>query len=1055
MIEAVIRFAINKAKLNHIFLIFLFLMGAFAYINVPKEIFPPTNLDAISVRGAYSGASPSILDNLAVSPIEDELKNLSDIELVESTIKTGMFTIKATLKDDSNIDDTLSDIKDIIQKIKRDLPSDMVEPTAKKIKNTFPLVTIAISSNDKKERLLKVADELKKELSSIKDLSDINIRGDADKELVFTIDSKKIEALGLNHQLVVQAISNLSNTFPVGFIEQKGEHLFLNTQSGFKSIQKLKNTLIKVNGKGVYLKDIAHIEFKLSDATEVSHFNGTQNISVNINKAKSGNAIALVKKIKKILKKYETKYPQYVLEVYSDSSVWIRNRLNTVISNILFGLILVSLSIYIFINGRIAFVVALGIPTSFIIGLIALEYLGYSLNMLSLLGALIALGMLVDEAIVVAENIQRHIEEGVPPKEAAIKGATEMFPAVLTATATTIFAFLPMLIMSGEMGVFMKILPIMITILLLSSLFEAFFFLPLHSFEFLRKDKKAKKSDELWDRLKTRYKNTLSKLISKPKLSVALFLLITLGGTIILFKASKFQLFPEFDTTQIYIKGSVNKNFRLEETQELVSKVEKVLLQKLDKKDVASITSISGLKINNKFKADISPNYFHIFVNLHERAPEGFYNTFINPIFSPEYDDKDMIRELSANELAKDIKEITKLFTKDKDFEEFDVIVPSAGIVKSDIEISLIGETKKVKQALLKLQKEIEDTKGSYNIANDMREGEKEVKFKINPYGESLGITEKYLANILRPMYLKLEISNMYLNGKLIKVKTEDINKDKLSSLNTLFIPLPNSPQKVLLKDIAEFKIKSSFSTIYKEDGFVIWTITGSLDKKLLTSSELMQKLKPIFKEIKQNGIVLKIKGEQKENQKVKKEMSQAGLIALFLIFIALVWMFDSIFLSLLVLSTIPLSVFGVLLGHLLMGLNLTMPGLVGIVGLSGVVVNDGIIMIDFLKKASSKEEVLEFAAKRLRPIMLTSITTILGLSTLIFFASGQSVILQPMAVSLGYGLLWATVLNLFFLPLVFFVLKNKNSQKNHKNMIQSLKNMIKDRYAKKNIDNS
>jgi len=1030
MIEKIIQFAINKSKLNHIFLLFLLVMGTFAYINVPKEIFPPTNLDAISVSGSYSGASPNILNNMAVSPIEDDLKNLSDVELVESTIKTGMFSIKATLKDGADIDDALSDIKDIIQKIKRDLPSDMIEPTAKKVKNTFPLVTIAISSDAKKEELLKVADELKKELSSIKDLSDISIRGDADTELVFDIDSKKIEALGLDPALVVQAIQNLSNTFPVGFIEARGEHLFLNTNSGYKSVEKLKNTLIKVNGKGVYLKDISNIEFKLSDATEISHFDGVQNISVNINKAKSGNAISLVKKIKKILQKYKEKYPQYTLAVYSDSSVWIRNRLNTVISNILFGLILVSLSIYIFINGRIAFVVALGIPTSFIIGLIALEYMGYSLNMLSLLGALIALGMLVDEAIVVAENIQRHIEEGSPPKEAAIKGASEMFPAVLTATATTIFAFLPMLIMSGEMGVFMRILPIMITILLLSSLFEAFFFLPLHSYEFLKKDEKAKKSDEMWDRLKTSYKSLLSHLISRPKLSILIFLTITLGGTFFLFKASKFQLFPEFDTTQIYIKGSVNKNYSIEETQELVSKIEKVLLKKLSKKDVASITSISGLKINNKFKADISPNYFHIFVNLHERAPEGFYNTYINPLFSPEYDDKDMIREYSAYKLADMIKDITKDFKKDKDFEEFDVIVPGAGIVKSDIEISLIGETKKVKKALLKLQKAIQDTKGTYNVTNDLREGEKETKFKINPYGESLGITEKYLANILRPLYLKMEVSNMYLNGKLIKIKTQDLNKDKISSLNTLFIPLPNSNKKVLLKEVAQFKIEDTFSAIYKEDGFVIWTITGSLDKKVLTSAELMQKLKPLFKQIRKSGIEIKVKGEQKENQKVKKEMSQAGLIALFLIFIALVWMFDSIFLSLLVLSTIPLSVFGVLVGHLLMSINLTMPGLVGIVGLSGVVVNDGIIMIDFLKKASSHSEVLEFASKRLRPIMLTSITTILGLSTLIFFAAGQSVILQPMAVSLGYGLLWATVLNLFFLPLVFYVLKGKNIKK-------------------------
>ena len=1025
MIEKLIAFTIRKSTLNHIFLIFLIMIGSFAYKNVPKEIFPPTNLDAISIKGFYAGSSPDILDNLAVAPIEDELKNLSDIDEIESTIKTGMFSIKATLKDGTNIDDTLSDIKDIIQKIRKDLPSDMDEPTAKKVKNSFPLLTIAVASNKPKEELLKVADKLKKELSNIKDLSDINIRGDAKKELVFKLNSKKIEALGLNTSSIIQAISNLSNIFPVGFIEQKGEHIFLNTNSGFKDKKSLENTLITINGKRVYLKDIANIDFTLSDSTEISHFNGVQNISVNVTKSKSGNSITLAKKIKKILKRYEKSYPNFTLKVYSDSSIWIRNRLNTVISNILFGLFLVTLSIYIFINKRIAFVVALGIPVSFLIGLIALQYFGYSLNMLSLLGALIALGMLVDEAIVVAENIQRYIEEGLEPKEAAIKGASEMFPAVLTATATTIFAFLPMLIMSGEMGVFMKIIPIMITILLLSSLAEAFLFLPLHSYEFLKKEKNER-AEKIWESLKKGYNKILTKLITKPKFYLTTFVTTIIIGTVLLLKVSHFQLFPDFDTTQIYIKGKVDKNFKLEETQELVTKIEKKLLKKLDKNNISSITSISGLQITNKFKADIGTNYFHIFVNLHERKPEGFFNTFINPILSPEYDDSDMKRTLSAQEIAKEIKKVIKPFTKDKDFEEIKVVVPGAGLVKNDIEISLIGNAKKIKPALLKLQNKIKDLNGTYNITNDLKEGEKELKFKINNFGQSLGISEKYLAKILRPLYLKLEVSTMYLNKELIEVKTEDMYKDSKSSLLTMPIPLPNSNQKVLLKDIATITYKNTYSSIYKDNGFVIWTITGSLDKKILTSADLMKKIKPTLEKIRKSGIEISIKGEQKENQKVKREMGEAGAIAMFLIFIALVWMFDSIFLSLVVLSTIPLSIFGVLVGNLIMGLNLTMPGLLGIVGLAGVVVNDGIIMIDFLKRANSKEEFLSYATKRLRPIMLTSITTILGLSTLIFFAEGQSVILQPMAVSLGFGLLFATMLNLFFLPLLFFLFRRK-----------------------------
>ena len=1031
MIKSIIRFAIEKSRLNHILFIFLVLLGGYAYKNLPKEIFPPTNLDAISITGSYAGSSPTVMDKLAVTPIEDELKNLSDISKVESVVKNGFFSITAFLKDDSNPDDALSDIKDSIAKIKIDLPSDMNEPTAKKVVNSFPLITIAIFAQEDKLKLIEVAENLKRELSSIDNLSNIMIRGDGDQELVFSLNSKKISALNLNLSTVINSLSSLSNIFPVGFIEQKGEHLYLNTKSGFKDIEKIKNTILKIGNKKVILSQIVDVEFSLSDAIEISHFNGIPNISVNINKSKQGNAITLVKDIKKIVKKYNKLYPSYNFETYSDSSVWIRNRLNTVMSNILFGLILVSLSVYIFINARISFVVAIGIPTSFLIGLMCMDYLGYSLNMLSLLGALIALGMLVDEAIVVAENIQRHIEEGDDPKTAAINGATEMFPAVLTATATTIFAFLPLLIMSGEMGVFMKILPIMITILLISSLFEAFIFLPLHAKEILKKDVKSKKSDKLWIVLKDFYRFLLLFILKTPKRSLALFVVTVFSLTALLLSNSKFQLFPDFDTTQIFIKGAVNKNNSLEETQVLVTKIEKVLLEKLKKSEVSSITSISGLQIDNKFKAQVSQNYFQIFVNLHERKPTGVYNRFVNPIFSPEYDDSDMIRENSAREIAKIIENLTKPFQEDSQYEEFDIVVPGAGIVKSDIEISLIGENSNVKKALTTLQKKMQNIQGTQNISHDLKEGESEIKFSITPYGESLGFSEKSISNALRPLFLKSQISNIYLDGKLIKVKTQDIHKDNISTLDTLMIDIPNTNQKVLLHDIASVEKLPTFSTTYKEDGFTIWTITGSLDKSKLTSSELMQKIKPTLDYFKTNSIIVKVKGEEQESNKVKAEMMQAAVIAIFLIFIALVWMFDSYKLSLLVLSTIPLSIFGVLIGHIIMDINLTMPGLLGVVGLTGVIVNDGIIMIDFLKKATNFEEVLKLAEKRLRPILLTSITTLLGLSTLIFFAEGQSVILQPMAISLGFGLMWATVVNLLFLPLFLYVVNFKKLKGN------------------------
>jgi len=500
VIRKFIEFAIEKPLLNHMLLLFIFMLSIFAYINIPKEIFPPMNMDKITIKGGYVGTSADILDKMVVQTIEDDLQNIDELEEITSSIKNGAFIISADIKNGSDNITVLNDVKDIISSVKKDLPADMNEPVAKIKTHAFPLVLIAISGEVSKERLLKHANELKTELSKFKDLSDITIRGDADEELHIKLNPQKIRAYGLSSNLIVAQLSKISSIFPIGTIKQKANHLYISTYNGEKTKEAVENILIDVQGKKVKIGDIAEVAFELSDEVELSHYNGVRNISINVTKSKNGNAIALVKEIRTLLKTQEAKHADLEYNIYTDTSVWIKNRLNTVFSNIIFGLMLVFLAMLIFINRGIAFVVALGIPVSFMIGLIVTEILGDSLNMLSLLGALIALGMLVDEAIVVAENIYRHLEEGMDRKEAVITGAVEMFPAVLTATLTTVFAFLPMLLMTGEMGMFIKIIPIMITVLLLSSLFEAFYFLPLHSKEFfsLGKVKSVEESEGFW-----------------------------------------------------------------------------------------------------------------------------------------------------------------------------------------------------------------------------------------------------------------------------------------------------------------------------------------------------------------------------------------------------------------------------------------------------------------------------------------------------------------------------------------------------------------------------
>ena len=1022
MIKSIIKFGLEKPILNYMLLLFIFMLSVFSYFKIPKEIFPPSSLDAVSITGTYMGASSDMLDLMAVSKIEDDLANINEADKISTIVKSGFFNIQIDLKRGYKVTDILDDVKDIVSKTKSNLPNDMEEPIVKEVIHSFPLITVAIFGDKTKEQLLNIADDIKSKLIPLGDLSSITIWGDSDKELLITFNEAKIEAYGLDKAAVISAITQSSSIFPAGIIKDIGTHYYLSSQNGEKDLKKLKDMIIKIGDKKICLKDIATISYTLSDVNNISHFNGKPNISIGINKGTQGDAIALVKQIKEILKQEQPKYKDIKFDTYTDTSVWIKNRLNTVVSNILFGIILLSIALFFFINARIAFVVAIGIPTSFMIGLISAESLGYSLNMLSLLGTLLALGMLVDEAIVVGENIYRHIEMGKDKMTAAIDGAVEMYPAVLTATATTIFAFLPILMMSGETGVFMRILPIMISVLLLSSLVEAFFFLPLHAKHTFKANKDGKKSDKFWDKNKQLYKVILDFVLKWKYISMIVLIITIIVGTIGLVKILKFEFMPKFDTTQVYISGSVGVGHSIKETEKIVTKLEQKILKNFELGDeIDSISSVIGLKLDGKQLPQNEEFYFHLFINLQERAPINFFDTYINPILSPKYDDTDMTRIESAQTIADHMSKVLKDELVSSTYDEIKIYVPGAGIVKYDIELALSGSNNsEVHKAIKLIKTKLSNIDGVSNITDDILLGNIDLKFTVNSYGQSLGFNETNIVNILKPYYFKGAFSKMYDDTGIVDIVFQSKNKDSKISLDQFELNIPNTSQKVLLKDIVTFKKIPSLSQIFKENGTRIQSITASLNKT--TSDEVYAILKPTLESLNKD-IKVEIKGEQKENETVKKEMGEAFLIALVLIFISLVWMFDSIVKSFIILSTIPLSILGVLIGHFIMGLNLTMPGLIGIVGLAGVIVNDGIIMMDFIQKAKNLDDMKELAMLRLRPILLTSLTTILGLSTLIFFASGQSLILQPMAVALGFGILFATVLNLYYVPMLYRII--------------------------------
>ena len=1012
------KFFIQKSILTHTIFVLLILLAYLSYNRVAKELFPPSTLDKIMIKGVYAGASSDTLDKIAVSPIEDSIKNYSEVVRIESTILNGSFTIVADIKPNSDLNTLISDFKSEVSNIRSNLPSDMTEPSVSILKKAFPLITVTIAGKIDRFKLLDIAEKLKQKLLTLKDLSKIQIDGKGDKELHITLNYDKIEALNIDKNLLISAISNISSITPIGKIEDT-THYYLSMKN-LQNIETIKNIIIKIGDKNIRLKDIANITYEIQTPSTMGKFNGLKDVSLTIKKGESGDAIFLSKKIRQITKEFAKNYPSLTFGFSMDTSVWVKNRLNTVVSNIIFGLILVFFAMWIFINKRISFVVTIGIPTSFAIAVIFLDYLDFSLNLLSMLGALIALGMIVDEAIVVAENIQRHLELGKDRLNAAIEGTKEVFWPVMASAMTTIFAFLPLLMIEGEIGIFLKIIPIMITILILSSVMEAFIFLPLHSKELLhKKDSK----EEFWTKIDNFYKTILSVFLKYRYISILLFIVGIPFAIVTTIKHTKFQLFPEFDTTQIYIKGSFEANNTIYDTFKNVSKIEKIVKEELGKGDIKSFTTIVGMKLNGKSNIDSAPNNFHIFVDLYDKIPDDFYNKYIAPLIMPIQPNPDDVRRVkSAKELAKELQNRYKQIGIN--IPDLSVEVPGTGIVKSDILISL---TEKDQNSLIKHLNQIKDAlkniKGVHSVYDDATLGAKLLKIELTPYAQQLGFTQKTIVSALRGFFSEGEFAKT-IEDDVIKIKLKDINKDRFELLQNFRVNIPNTTQKILLLKIANFKIENNFKKLNKYNGVLAKSVYANLDKKIITTAEVYKKLSPILNKLKKNGVKIDIGGAKKVGKKFMQDIKYAAIVAIILIFITLVAMFNSVLLPFVVISVIPLSFLGVIIGNMVMGINFTMIGMIGVVGLAGIVVNDGIIMIEFLKNVKDIKHLKDRASDRVRPILLTSITTILGLATLILYPFGQSVILQPLAIAIGFGLAFSTMLNLFYLPLFFAILK-------------------------------
>ncbi|MAD41583.1 MAG: multidrug transporter AcrB [Arcobacter sp.] len=1016
-----IEYFLKNSRLNYTLLLFILIMGIFSYIKIPKEMFPTVSLDSIQVSGSYSGASADNLNNFAVIEIENQIDTISGIEEIKSTIRNGSFNIEIELQDGVDKQDVKDDISDAVSAAKKYLPSDMTEPTVSSVERQKSLLNVSISSQNRtKAQILDLADTIKAKLYQVPSISEIEIFGDSDLQIDLYLDHKKINMYGLESNLVISALQNFSYIYPVGQIEQVGNHIYLTANNNKFDKNLWENTIIKVNDKKVYLKDIADILIDYPTDETISRLNGKTTVSLNVYKNDEGDSIAVANKIQDILEEYEKTSNDLTISVTRDSSGPVGDRIKTIISNITLGLILVGLTMHILISSRLSLIIVMGIPFSFILGLLIIESLGYSLNMISLMAILMSLGIVVDDAIIVSENIQRHLDEGAELNEAVLNGAKEMIAPVLIAAFTTIFAFLPMLLISGEFGILMMLIPIVISVLIFASLIESFIFLPLHAKHILkRKDKMLD-----WTKAYNFYENILHKVIHYKKTFLIMFFITVPLITYLLISQSRFQMMPDMVSRNVTLSFKLDESKSLEETDVITKKYEEILLKNAKELFIKNIDATIGRFTNIASSSETIENGFTIALELEDTKEDDFLNKYVNPVLNLSFDfeQKSKVRTTDTNEAMQQIRELVTPLTKEDKVVEFNVVTSRIGIVRTDVELKLSSDDKTALLAGIKtLKTAISKIEGTKDIADNTQLGDWEYKFSLNNYAMNLGLTDKEIASQLTNYFMEKDQGDTFNKDGVINIMTESVYKDSIDELKHFLIAIDN--KKIELKELVDFKIERNFEKIEKEDGLIQKTVFANVDTKITSANEVIKKLNSTIKNIEKTGVNIGFGGEREKSSQMASDMIKAFMVGLFLIFLTLLINFPSFKSAFIILSVIPFTAFGVILGHTIMGINLNSQSFIGMLGLAGVVINDGIIMLDFLHDTKNRQEFFVKAKQRVRPILITSITTILGLATLIFFPTGESLMLQPIAISLGFGIAWGTILNLIYVPALYATL--------------------------------
>ena len=1038
------KISVNNPVLANMLMIVIIAFGLYAWINLPRELTPEIALQSATVTTLYPGASPEEVEKLVTAPIEDAIEeNVNKINLLLSNSSEGRSIISVDFEEmsDRDFDKELENLRTAVDQV-NDLPEEILDdPKVEEldVSSGFPMLTIVVSGDISEKQMRDIAENLKDEILDIKNIASVRIAGLREREIWIEVNPDRLKAYQIPIVSVITALGASNLNLPAGTMELGNTEFMVRTMGEFSNPDTIGETIIAVQPTGtpLRLKDVATVSDTYEEARTLSRIYGKPSISLSAQKKTEGNTIALVAELRELIEKRRVDLPEGAeLTAVNDYSVILKERLGILETNAFFGLGLVVLMLLLFIGWRNAVFAALGIPVAFMATFWFMSMAGYSLSGVSLFGLILVVGIVVDDAIVVIENIYRHIEAGEPPKVAAIHGAEEVGWPVVAASLTTICAFGPLMFMSGVSGQFMRVVPIMAILVLLASLFEVFVILPAHVAEWGKAKPRTGRSrldsvrtrsqraftlsvvivgffawfTTFFDLIRNRYVRILKVTIRRRYAFVGCVLLIGLIACVSAFRVLDKELFPGEDFPQFYVKAEMPPSYGIQETTNVMAQIE-TAAKTLPSSEVAAVVSNIGIHTPTSGLLEgvtYGSNFGEVIIEL---TPKQERTRGVD----------DIIAELR-----------TKTSTV-SGIEELNFITQEGGPPQgSDVEVKVKGPRFSELTELSDLLKaSLAAMDGVYDIRDDFRIGKSEVRIYLKPEkAHQYGLTTLQIAQTVRTAIEGAKATTYREADEAIDVivKYKEDTLTNLEELNNLLIATPTGAI-VPLKDVADIAEDKGYSDIRRFDGERAITVYASVDTAKTTAFKVNQALIGAFADVESlyPGYQLDFRGLFDEIIESFSELWKLFIVGLLLIYVVLGAQFKSFIQPIVIMFAVPFGMIGAMVGLLLANATLSIVAMFGVVALAGIVVNDSIVLIDFINKYRENGynrwyAILKGGSVRLRPIVLTTLTTVFGLIPMAIGLGGKSPIWMPMAYTIIFGLSFATTMTLFVMPALYAI---------------------------------